>query len=71
MILDLKGGLGMTKKRFTVGELIKELEKLPKDYAVDVSVTYDNCEHIQPLNKIAYYEGRFIDWVTLRGGKND
>lgn len=61
----------MTKKDFTVGELIEELEKFPKTYTIDVSVTYDNCEHIQPLSKISHYEGRFIDWITLRGGKND
>lgn len=59
----------MDEKRFTVEELIRELEKLPKHYTVEVSVTYDNCEHIQPLSKISYYDGRFIDWITLRGGK--
>ncbi len=53
-----------------VGDLIKELEKLPKDFTVEVSVTYDNCEHIQPLGQVYFCEDcKFIDWITLRGQK--
>lgn len=49
----------------TIGELINELEKHPKNKTVDVSVRYDNCEHIQPLKEVNATEG--IDWIVLRG----
>lgn len=56
-------------KQYTVGELINELEKLPKHLKVDLAVHYDNCHHIQPLSVIYYYESKYIDWITLFGVK--
>ena len=55
------------KKKITVGELIKELQTLPKDKTVEVSVNYDHCDHIQKLSKI--YPNPGFDWITLAGGK--
>ena len=56
-------------KQYTVGELIKELEEIPKNFKVELSVNYDNCDHIQPLKKIYVPnpETEYIDWITLRG----
>lgn len=53
----------MTK--ITVGKLIKELSKLPKDKTVELSVNYDNCDHIQSLKRI--YHNKDIDWIILSG----
>ena len=70
--LKKKGEETMSEKCITVGELIKELEKLPKDFTVEVSVTYDNCEHIQPLGQVySYKDCKHIDWITLRGKKSE
>ena len=63
----------MSEKRFTVGELIKELEKIEdKHKVVEVSVLYDNCEHIQYLSSVYDFKDALIGdgWVTLRGGKD-
>lgn len=57
------------KERFTVGELIKELEKLPKHLRVELSVHYDNCHHIQPLGKLYNSMSSDIDWILLIGVK--
>ena len=60
----------MSEKCITVSELIKELEKLPKDFTVEVSVRYDNCEHIQPLGQVySCTNCKHIDWIVLRGEK--
>lgn len=56
---------GMMTK-ITVGELIKELMKLPVDKTVKLSVTYDNCDHVQTLKR-AYYD-KSISWIVLQGG---
>ena len=63
----------MTENQLTVGELIEELEKLPlpKNYKVNLSVKYDDCEHIQPLREVTGFISTDIDWVLLRGGLND
>ena len=63
----------MSEKQWTVGELIKELEKCDKDKPVEVSVLYDNCEHIQKLNHVYDFKDVYIGdgWVTLRGGNDD
>ena len=55
----------MSYEGITIEELIKELEKHPKDKTVEISVTYDNCEHVQPLKKVSATEG--IEWIVLRG----
>ena len=55
------------KEQLTVGELIKELEKLPKHLKVELSVEYDNCRHIQPLYKVFNNASADIDWIVLIG----
>ncbi|WP_296885115.1 hypothetical protein [uncultured Methanobrevibacter sp.] len=55
------------KEQLTVGELIKELEKLPKHLKVEVAVVYDNCRHIQPLYKVFNSASADIDWIILMG----
>lgn len=63
----------MSEKQWTVGELIKELEKCDKDKPVEVSVLYDNCEHIQYLSSVYDFKDSLIGdgWVILRGGNDD
>lgn len=62
----------MTKQGMTVGELIKELEKLDKDKPVEVSVNYDNCDHVQKLCSVYDFKDSYFGdgWVTLIGGEN-
>lgn len=57
----------------TVGKLIKKLEKLDKDKPVEISVNYDNCNHIQKLCSVYDFNDSYFGdgWVTLRGGKCD
>lgn len=59
----------MTKKRMTVKELCKALTILIKqgdgDKTVTLSVTYDECDHLQDLQSVHNYEG--IDWIVLEG----
>lgn len=55
----------------TVGDLIRDLEKIPEDYIVRVSVAYDDCEHIQYLNTIYTFKGCGNGWVTLSGVKDE
>ena len=50
-----------------VDELIKELEKLPKNLTVKLSVNYDHCDHIQNLKEVYHYNE--TPWVVLKGGK--
>ena len=52
-------------KSLTVGELIKELSKLPQDKTVKLSVNYDHCDHVQTLKRAYYDEG--ISWIVLSG----
>lgn len=52
----------------TVGELIKELSKIPKDKIVELNVNYDNCNHIQDLKEIYYNEN--YDWIVLSGKRS-
>lgn len=63
----------MTEKQLTIGELIDALQKLPlpKSYKVNLSVKYDDCEHIQPLREVTGFISTEINWIVLRGGKND
>ena len=56
--------------KITVGELIKELEKLDKDKPVELSVNYDNCDHIQDLCYVDDFKDSLCGgkgWVTLIG----
>ena len=55
------------KEQLTVGELIKELEKLPKHLKVELSVRYDKCRHIQPLYDVYNSASADIDWIVLMG----
>lgn len=62
----------MTEKKVTVNRLCTELHKLiDKGFGnkiVELSINYDNCDHIQPLNKIYAFENcERIDWIMLRG----
>lgn len=58
------------KKRITVRDLASHLLHLIEngdgEKIVKVSVTYDDCEHLQPLMGIDNYKE--IDFITLRGG---
>lgn len=54
-------------EEITVKELIRILEQIPSDKTVEVTVTYDNTEHIQPLGEVYHHEN--FNWITLRGKK--
>lgn len=62
----------MTEK-ITVKQLHKYLSELIKDgcedYTIDVTVRYDNCEHIQPLGEICANISGTVNFITLRGAK--
>ena len=51
-----------------VKELINELEKLPEELTVELGVYYNNCLHIQELDKIQA-SPLDIDWIILIGKK--
>ena len=51
--------------KMTVGDLIQELEKIPKDKVVKLSVNWDNCDHIQSLTKVYHHDS--LEWITLIG----
>lgn len=53
-------------RKYTVKELIEELEKIPQEKIVEVCVSYDNCDHLQYLSEIYTYD--CLDWVVLKGG---
>lgn len=53
----------MTEKAMTVKELKEWLNGVSEDMNIKLSITYDNCEHIQNLNDV-YVEGI---WLYLRG----
>lgn len=63
----------MIKQGLTVGDLINELEKIDKDKPVEVSVTYNGCDHIQKLCSVYDFNDSYFGngWVTLIGGKCD
>lgn len=67
------GEINMIKQGLTVGDLINELEKLDKDKTVEVSVTYNGCDHIQKLCSVYDFNDSYFGngWVTLIGGKCD
>ena len=45
------------------------IESKVDDKTVELSVHYDNCDHIQPLGEVYVADSEIIDWITLRGGK--
>lgn len=53
------------EKKFTVGLLKSKLKDLPEDMEVQISLSYDNVEHIDYLKDIKRYEDK---WITLIGG---
>ena len=56
--------------RDLASHLLDLIETGNGDKKVRVSVTYDNCEHIQDLKDVYCFDE--INWITLRGGtKND
>lgn len=56
--------------RDLVSYLMELIETGSSDKKVRVSVTYDNCEHIQDLQGVHCFDE--INWITLMGGtKND
>jgi len=56
--------------RNLASHLLHLIETGNGDKKVHVSVTYDNCEHIQDLGDVNCFDG--INWITLVGGtKND
>lgn len=59
------------KNGVTIKDLASHLLLLIKngegDKIIKVSVTYDDCEHLQHLMRIGNYKE--IDSITLRGGK--
>lgn len=61
----------MSTNKITVRELCSALldiiEEGNGDKTVQVSVIYDNCEHIQDFGNITNIEN--IPWITLRGAK--
>jgi len=61
----------MTEK-ITVKELAYNLSILIErgfgDYTVELSVNYDNCDHLQSLKEVYVCENcKYTDWITLRG----
>ena len=63
------------QKRITVRELCSHLLHLIEngkgDKTVELSVNYCNCDHIQPLGEVWDTDSELIDWITLRGRKDD
>ena len=47
--------------------LLHLIENGEGEKIVKVSVTYDDCEHLQHLKRIGNYKEN--DFITLRGGK--
>lgn len=64
------GAIRMSKK-ITVEQLNSWLTKLIEDgcghYTIDISVHYDNCDHIQPLDEVCANISGEVDFITLRG----
>ena len=58
------------KKGITVRDLASHLMHLIEngdgEKIIKVSVTYDDCEHVQHLTRIGNYKE--VDFITLRGG---
>jgi len=59
----------MITEGITVAELIKQLEKVPQDFTVTLGVSYDNCLHMQPLEKVDAPMSSDINWILLKGAK--
>ena len=59
---------GVTVKQLH-GYLSELIEDGCGDYTIDVSVRYDNCEHIQPLGEVSANISGTVDFITLRGAK--
>lgn len=61
------------KKGVTINDLASHLLLLIKngegDKIIKVSVTYDDCEHVQNLTRMGNYKEN--DFITLRGGIYD
>lgn len=61
----------MSEKKVTVKELAYQLKCLIEngygDKTIELSVNYDNCDHIQDLSKV--YWNKDFNWITLAGGK--
>ena len=55
--------------RDLVSHLLDLIETGNGDKKVRVSVTYDNCEHIQELKDVYCFDE--ISWITLRGGTKE
>lgn len=55
------------EKGMRVGELIQELEKIPEDKIVKLSVNWDHCDHVQTLKTV--YHSDLFKWITLDGGE--
>lgn len=51
--------------KISVKRLKELLEPIDDDLIVRVSVNYNNCDHIQDLKHIDFFED--IPWITLRG----
>ena len=62
----------MTDK-ITVRQLTSHLLHLIEtghgDKYVELSVNYDQCDHIQELGEVWCTDNELIDWITLRGKK--
>lgn len=63
-----------TKEGMTVKQLCSTLLDLIEDgyseHTIDLSVNYDNCNHIQPLREVyAPKKDTGIDWIVLLGAK--
>ena len=52
--------------RDLASHLLHLIENGDGEKIVKVSVTYDDCEHLQHLKRIGNYNE--IDFITLRGG---
>lgn len=48
-----------------VKDLKETLNELSDDLEVKLSVTYDNCDHVQKLKCVYFDEG--ISWIVLSG----
>ena len=53
----------MSEKTMTVKELKERLNGVSENMNIKLSITYDNCEHVQKLNDV-YIQGI---WLYLIG----
>lgn len=63
----------MTEKRLIVEDLYLKsdglIEKGYGKHTVELSVNYNNSDHIQELGEVWHTDSDFINWITLRGKK--